>query len=129
MSLLVMKFGGTSVGDTERIKIVAHKVQAEVKRGHKVAVVVSAMAGVTDQLLGYCRAIAAHPDPREQDAVAATGEQVTASLTALALQELGIRARSWQGWLLPRRRAVQCLGARESRPWRSLERNRAADYV
>lgn len=101
MSLLVLKFGGTSVGDVERIKNAASKVEAEVRRGHKVAVVVSAMAGVTDQLIGYCRSISPHHNPREHDAVVATGEQVTAGLMAMALQQRGINARSWQGWQVP----------------------------
>ncbi len=103
MSLLVLKFGGTSVGDVERIKNAAAKVEAEVRKGHKVAVVVSAMAGVTDQLIGYCRAISPHHDPREHDAVASTGEQVTAGLMAMALQQRGLNARSWQGWQVPLR--------------------------
>lgn len=103
MALLVLKFGGTSVGDVERIKNAAAKVAAEVQRGHKVAVVVSAMAGVTDQLIGYCRAIAPHHDMREHDAVVATGEQVTAGLMAMALQQRGLNARSWQGWQVPLR--------------------------
>lgn len=101
MSLLVLKFGGTSVGDIERIKNAASKVEAEVRRGNKVAVVVSAMAGVTDQLITYCRAIAPHHDMREHDAVVSTGEQVTSGLLALALQQRGINARSWQGWQVP----------------------------
>jgi aspartate kinase len=103
MSLLVLKFGGTSVGDIERIKNAAAKVVAEVQRGHKVAVVVSAMAGVTDQLLGYCRAISSHYNLRESDAIVATGEQVTAGLMAMALQQRGLNARSWQGWQIPLR--------------------------
>src|ERR1700722_8721920 len=103
MSLLVLKFGGTSVGDIERIKNAASKVVAEVQRGNKVAVVVSAMAGVTDQLIGFCRAISPHYNLREHDAVVATGEQVTAGLMALALQQRGLNARSWQGWQVPLR--------------------------
>ena len=103
MSLLVLKFGGTSVGDVERIKNAAAKVEAEVRNGHKVAVVVSAMAGVTDQLIGYCRAVSPHHDPREHDAVASTGEQVTAGLMAMALKQRGLNARSWQGWQIPLR--------------------------
>lgn len=101
MALLVMKFGGTSVGDVERIKNAAGKVAAEVKRGHKVAVVVSAMAGVTDQLINYCRSVAPLPNPREHDAVVATGENITAGLMALALEQRGINSRSWQGWQVP----------------------------
>ena len=98
MSLIVMKFGGTSVGDVDRIKNAAAKVAAEIKRGNKVAVVVSAMSGVTDQLIGLCRGISPHYDRREHDAVVATGEQVTAGLMAMALQQRGLNARSWQGW-------------------------------
>ncbi len=101
MALIVMKFGGTSVGSIERIKNAASKVAAEVSRGHKVAVVVSAMAGVTDQLIGYCHAITPRPSPREYDAVAATGEQISAGLMALALQQRGLNARSWMGWQVP----------------------------
>ncbi len=101
MSLLVLKFGGTSVGDVERIKNAAAKVEAEVRRGHKVAVVVSAMAGVTDQLIGYCRSVSPHHSPREHDAVVSTGEQITAGLMAMALQQRGLNARSWQGWQVP----------------------------
>ena len=103
MALLVVKFGGTSVGDIERIKNAAGKVAAEVKLGHKVVVVVSAMAGVTDQLIHYCRSIAPRPNPREHDAVVATGEQVSAGLMALALEQRGLNARSWQGWQVPLR--------------------------
>ncbi len=98
MSLIVMKFGGTSVGDIDRIKNAAAKVAAEVQRGHKVAVVVSAMASATDQLIAYCRSISSRYDPREHDAVVSTGEQVTSGLMALALQQRGMNARSWQGW-------------------------------
>ncbi len=101
MALFVMKFGGTSVGDIERIKNAAAKVEAEVRRGHKVAVVVSAMSGVTDQLIGYCRAISPHHDLREHDAVIASGEQITSGLMAMALQQRGINARSWHGWQVP----------------------------
>jgi len=103
MALLVLKFGGTSVGDIERIKNAASKVAAEVQKDHKVAVVVSAMAGVTDQLIGYCRSIAPLYDPREHDAVVASGEQITAGLMAMALHQRGINARSWQGWQVPLR--------------------------
>jgi len=101
MSLLVLKFGGTSVGDIERIKNAASKVEAEFRKGHKLAVVVSAMAGVTDQLIGYCRSVAPHHSPREHDAVVATGEQITAGLMAMALQQRGLNARSWMGWQVP----------------------------
>lgn len=103
MALIVVKFGGTSVGDTERIKKAATKVAAEVKAGNKVAVVVSAMAGVTDQLIGYCRSVTPHYDLREYDAVVTAGENITAGLMAIALQQLGLNARSWQGWQVPLR--------------------------
>jgi len=101
MARIVMKFGGTSVGDCDRIKNVARRVKAEVERGNEVAVVVSAMSGVTNQLVDYCKQIAPLHDAREYDAVVATGEQVTTGLLAIALQELGLDARSWCGWQLP----------------------------
>lgn len=101
MALLVIKFGGTSVGDIERIKNAAAKVAQEVRRGNKVVVVVSAMAGVTDQLIGYCRSVTPRPNPREYDAVVATGEQISSGLMALALEQRGLNARSWQGWQVP----------------------------
>jgi aspartate kinase len=103
MALLVVKFGGTSVGDVERIKNAAAKVAAEVKLGHQVAVVVSAMSGQTDQLINLCRSVSPLADPQECDAVVTTGEQVTSGLMALALQQRGLRARSWQGWQIPLR--------------------------
>jgi aspartate kinase len=98
---IVMKFGGTSVADVERIKAVAARVKREVDAGHEVAVVVSAMAGATNQMVGWTNAIARLHDAREYDVVVASGEQVTSGLVALALQELGIMARSWQGWQIP----------------------------
>ncbi|OWJ63946.1 aspartate kinase [Inquilinus limosus] len=98
MARIVQKFGGTSVADVERIKNVARRVQAEVARGNQVSVVVSAMSGVTNQLVKYCNDIAPLHDPREYDAVVASGEQVTSGLLALALQEIGLPARSFQGW-------------------------------
>src|SRR6202167_78911 len=104
MARLVMKFGGTSVADIDRIRNVARHVKREVDAGHEVAVVVSAMAGVTDQLVKLCEAAAKERhllELREYDAVVATGEQVTAGLLAIVLQDLGINARSWQGWQLP----------------------------
>ncbi len=99
-----MKFGGTSVADIDRIRNVARHVEREVDAGHEVAVVVSAMAGVTDELVRLCEAAATERhllELREYDAVVATGEQVTAGLLAIVLQDLGINARSWQGWQLP----------------------------
>jgi aspartate kinase len=101
MSRLVMKFGGTSVADIERIRNVARHVKREVAAGQEVAVVVSAMAGTTNQLVAWCQQTAATHDAREYDTVVATGEQITSGLLAIALQDLGVAARSWQGWQLP----------------------------
>src|ERR1700704_5502127 len=101
MARLVMKFGGTSVADIERIRNVARHVKREVDAGHEAAVVVSAMSGVTNQLVAWCRDGAALHDAREYDAVVSSGEQVTAGLLALVLEGMGINARSWQGWQLP----------------------------
>src|ERR1700761_2496073 len=101
MARLVMKFGGTSVADIDRIRNVARHVKREVDAGHEVAVVVSAMAGTTNQLVAWCEAASPLFDAREYDAVVATGEQVTAGLLAMILQDLAINARSWQGWQLP----------------------------
>lgn len=101
MAKLVLKFGGTSVANVERIKNAAAKVAREVALGHQVAVVVSAMAGVTNALVDYCRSTSENYDAREYDAVVASGEQVTSGLMALALQELGVKARSYQGWQIP----------------------------
>ena len=98
---IVMKFGGTSVADVDRIKAVAARVKREVDAGHEVAVVVSAMAGATNQLVGWTNAVARLHDAREYDSVVASGEQVTAGLTAIALQEIGVSARSWLGWQIP----------------------------
>jgi aspartate kinase len=98
MDRLVKKFGGTSVADVDRIKAVARRIKQSVEDGNQVAVVVSAMAGVTNQLVGYAKAISPLHDPREYDVVVASGEQVTAGLLAMALQEAGIPARSWLGW-------------------------------
>jgi aspartate kinase len=98
---IVMKFGGTSVADVARIQAVAARVKREVEAGHEVAVVVSAMAGATNQLVAWTSAIARLHDAREYDVVVASGEQVTCGLTALALQEIGVNARSWLGWQVP----------------------------
>ena len=98
MSRIVMKFGGTSVADLDRIRNVADRVKREVEAGNETAVVVSAMAGVTNQLVAYCQALSPLHDAREYDTVVATGEQVTSGLLAIALQEIGVEARSWQGW-------------------------------
>jgi aspartate kinase len=101
MARLVMKFGGTSVADLDRIRNVAQHVKREVDAGHEVAVVVSAMAGKTNELVAWCRDAAPLHDAREYDAVVASGEQVTAGLLALVLEGIGVNARSWQGWQLP----------------------------
>ena len=101
MPRLVMKFGGTSVADVERIRNVARHVQREVEAGYDVAVVVSAMAGKTNELVGWCREANPAFDASEYDAVVASGEQVTSGLLALVLQGMGIPARSWQGWQIP----------------------------
>ncbi len=93
-----MKFGGTSVADLKRIENAAEKIAREHAAGHKCAVVVSAMSGVTNQLVAWCNELSADHDAREYDAVVATGEQVTAGLMAIALQKRGLNARSWQGW-------------------------------
>jgi aspartate kinase len=101
MARLVMKFGGTSVADIDRIKNVARHVKREVDAGHEVAVVVSAMSGKTNELVAWCRAAAPLHDAREYDVVVSSGEQVTAGLLAIVLEGMGINARSWQGWQLP----------------------------
>ena len=101
MTLIVQKFGGTSVGDLDRIRNVASRVKAEVESGNQVAVVVSAMAGTTNQLVSWALDIGPMHDAREYDAIVATGEQVTVGLLAIALQNLGVDARSWLGWQIP----------------------------
>ncbi|HWG79166.1 MAG TPA: aspartate kinase, partial [Stellaceae bacterium] len=103
MARIVQKFGGTSVADIDRIKNVARRVKRETEAGNEVAVVVSAMAGVTNQLVDWTRQTCQLHDAREYDVVVASGEQVTAGLVALALQDLGINARSWLGWQIPLR--------------------------
>jgi aspartate kinase len=101
MATIVMKFGGTSVANVERIRNVARHVEREVKAGNRVAVVVSAMAGATNQLVAWVKEANELYDTREYDAVVATGEQVTAGLLAIVLQGMGIKARSWTGWQIP----------------------------
>jgi len=96
-----MKFGGTSVANIERIQNVARHVKREVDAGNKVAVVVSAMSGVTNQLIAWVKEASPLYDSREYDAVVATGEQVTAGLLAISLQAMGLKARSWTGWQVP----------------------------
>ena len=101
MPILVMKFGGTSVADLDRIANAAEKIQAEVKRGYNVIVIVSAMSGKTNELVGWVNKTSDFYDAREYDAVVSSGENVTAGLMSLRLQEMGVSARSWQGWQVP----------------------------
>jgi aspartate kinase len=101
MARIVMKFGGTSVADLDRIRNVALRVKREVDAGNEVAVVVSAMSGVTNTLVKYCQDLSPLHDAREYDAVVATGENVTSGLTAIALQTIGVEARSFAGWQIP----------------------------
>lgn len=109
MPRLVMKFGGTSVADLERIRNVAQKVQREVNNGYEVIVIVSAMSGKTNELVGWVREASSLSgsntpgfyDAREYDAIVSSGEQVTSGLLSITLQEMGIQARSWQGWQVP----------------------------
>lgn len=101
MARIVQKFGGTSVGDLERIRHVAARVQREAAAGNEVAVVLSAMAGATDRLVAWAREASAEADPCEYDVVVSAGEQVTIGLLAIVLQDMGIAARSWTSWQLP----------------------------
>ncbi len=101
MARIVMKFGGTSVADVARVRNAAERVRAEFAAGNQVAVTVSAMAGVTNQLVDYVDETAKISDLREYDVVVSSGEQVTAGLMAIALQEIGVAARSWLGWQVP----------------------------
>ena len=101
MARIVMKFGGTSMAGMERIRNVAARVKHVVGQGHEVAVVVSAMAGETDRLVGFCKEASALYDPAEYDVVVAAGEQVTSGLLAMTLKAMGVDARSWLGWQLP----------------------------
>ncbi len=101
MARIVQKFGGTSVSNLDRIRNVAQRVKAEVDAGHEVAVVVSAMAGTTNQLVEWATTVGTLHDAREYDSIVATGEQVTVGLLAIALQNLGVDARSWLGWQVP----------------------------
>ena len=103
MALIVQKFGGTSIANVDRIKSVASRVQAEVEVGNQVVVVVSAMAGVTNQLVGWAHnCVHQHLNAPEYDVVISSGEQVTCGLMALVLSDMGITARSWLGWQLRR---------------------------
>ncbi|MEM8776892.1 MAG: aspartate kinase [Pseudomonadota bacterium] len=101
MPVLVMKFGGTSVANIDRIRRAAKRVGVEVAKGYDVIVIVSAMAGRTNELVGWVDEISPLYDAREYDAVVASGENVTAGLMALTLQEMEVPARSWQGWQVP----------------------------
>lgn len=101
MARVVMKFGGTSVADIDRIRNVGARVKREVDLGNEVAVVVSAMAGVTNQLVGYVESAARLYDAREYDTVVSAGEQMTSGLLAVCLQDMGVNARSWLGWQIP----------------------------
>ena len=98
MALIVQKYGGTSVGSVERIRNVARRVAKWRSAGHDVVVVPSAMSGETNRLIALAKEIQAQPDPRELDVIASTGEQVTIGLLAMALLELGVKARSYTGW-------------------------------
>ncbi|USI73807.1 aspartate kinase [Sphingomonas morindae] len=112
MARIVMKFGGTSMAGIERIRLVARQVKREWQAGHQVAVVVSAMSGETDRLVNFCREASPLYDAREYDVVVASGEQVTTGLLAIALQAIGVPARSWLGWQLPIRTSEAHAAAR-----------------
>ena len=110
MSRLVMKFGGTSVADLDKIANAASKVAQEVKNGHEVIVIVSAMSGKTNELVSWVKETKEDYDQAEYDSVVSSGENITSGLMALRLQEMGVPARSWQGWQVP----VQATGHHES---------------
>ncbi|NIY99509.1 aspartate kinase, partial [Salipiger sp. HF18] len=101
MPVLVMKFGGTSVATLDRIRRAAKRVGVEVAKGYDVIVIVSAMSGETNKLVGFVEETSPLFDAREYDAVVSSGENVTAGLMALTLQEMDVPARSWQGWQVP----------------------------
>ena len=98
MSLIVQKYGGTSMGSPERIREVARRVARFAREGHQVVVVPSAMAGETNRLLALAKELNPDPDPRELDVIASTGEQVSIGLLCLALHKLGVKAKSYTGW-------------------------------
>ena len=110
MSRLVMKFGGTSVADLDKISNAASKVAREVSNGHNVIVIVSAMSGKTNELVGWVKDTKEDYNQAEYDAVVSSGENITSGLMALRLQQMDISARSWQGWQVP----VQATGHHES---------------
>jgi aspartate kinase len=122
MPRIVMKFGGTSMAGSERIRHVAGLVKREAEGGDQVAVVVSAMAGETDRLIQFCREAASVYDPREYDVVVASGEQVTSGLLAITLQGMGLNARSYMGWQLPIRASGHASGLIEGIDVEVLER-------
>jgi len=122
MPRIVMKFGGTSMAGSERIRHVAGLVKREADRGSQVAVVVSAMAGETDRLIQFCKEAASVYDPREYDVVVASGEQVTSGLLAITLQGMGLNARSYMGWQLPIRASGHAAGLIEGIDVEILER-------
>ncbi|HTU12921.1 MAG TPA: aspartate kinase [Allosphingosinicella sp.] len=122
MPRIVMKFGGTSMAGSERIRHVAGLVKREAERGNEVAVVVSAMAGETDRLIQFCKEAASVYDPREYDVVVASGEQVTSGLLAITLQGMGLNARSYMGWQLPIRASGHAAGLIEEIDAYMLER-------
>ncbi len=121
MPRIVMKFGGTSMAGSERIRHVAGLVKREAERGNEVAVVVSAMAGETDRLIQFCREAASVYDPREYDVVVASGEQVTSGLLAITLQGMGLNAKSYMGWQLPIRASGHAAGLIEAIDAEALE--------
>ena len=121
MPRIVMKFGGTSMAGSERIRHVAGLVKREAERGNEVAVVVSAMAGETDRLIQFCREAASVYDPREYDVVVASGEQVTSGLLAITLQGMGCNAKSYMGWQLPIRASGHAAGLIEAIDAEALE--------
>ncbi|NHF71908.1 aspartate kinase [Paracoccus xiamenensis] len=129
MPLLVMKFGGTSVADLDRIRNAAEKVKREVERGYDVIVIVSAMSGKTNELVGWVEQTSPLFDAREYDAVVSSGENVTAGLMALTLQEMEVPARSWQGWQVPINTTAQHSAARfESIPRANLDQKFAEGF-
>ena len=129
MPLLVMKFGGTSVADLDRIRNAAEKVRREVDRGYDVIVIVSAMSGKTNELVGWVEQTSPLFDAREYDAVVSSGENVTAGLMALTLQEMGVPARSWQGWQVPINTTAQHSAARfESIPRANIDQKFAEGF-
>src|SRR5438876_7264065 len=130
MPRIVQKFGGTSVADVERIRNAAGRVKREVDAGNEIAVVVSAMAGTTNQLVGWTRQMSRLHDAREYDVVVSSGEQITAGLMAMALQDLGLNARAWLGWQVPiRTDGVHSKARIEAIPTAEIERRSAEGQI